>query len=272
MGRMEVDQAMRAYYERGEEAERLDGGMESGPLEFERTKELIGRFLPERSLDVVDVGGGPGQYAAWLADLGHRVHLVDPIPLHVQQAAAAHERVTAETGDARRLSRSDGSADVVLLLGPLYHLPERGERLEALAEAKRVLRSGGLLFAATISRFAALLDLLVNWDRLHEPEVFEMVEQSVHSGIFSGPGQGELFTTAYFHRPRELAEETTEAGFIDVELFQIEGPGFLVRDLAERWKDPARRNALLQAARLIEQEDEILALSSHLLAVAHRPD
>jgi len=77
-GPMEVDQAMRAYYERGDEAERLEGGMESGPLEFERTKELIGRFLPERSLDVVDVGDGPGHYAAWLADLGHRVHLSRP--------------------------------------------------------------------------------------------------------------------------------------------------------------------------------------------------
>jgi SAM-dependent methyltransferase len=269
---MDVDRAMRVYYEGGVEADRLGGGMESGPLEFERTKELIGRFLPDRSLDVVDVGGGPGAYAAWLADLGHRVHLVDPIPLHVQQATDAHERVTAEIGDARRLSRRDGSADVVLFLGPLYHLTERRERLEALAEARRVLRSGGLLFAAAISRFAALLDLLVNWDRLHEPEVFEMVEQSVRSGIFSGPGEGGLFTTSYFHLPSELAEETTEAGFADVQLFQIEGPGFLVSDLAERWNDRARRNALVQAARLVEQEPEILALSSHLLAVARRPD
>ena len=144
--------------------------------------------------------------------------------------------------------------------------------MKALTEAKRVLRSGGLLFAAAISRFAALLDLLVNWDRLHEPQVFELVEQSVRTGVFTGPGEDGLFTTAYFHLPKELAEETTEAGFIDVEVFQIEGPGFLVRDLAERWNDPARRNALLQAARLIEQEDEILALSSHLLAVARRPD
>jgi len=263
---------MRVYYERGVEADRLGGGMESGPLEFERTKELIGRFLPERSLDILDVGGGPGAYAAWLAELGHRVHLVDPIPLHVQQATAAHDRVTAETGDARHLSRDDGSADVVLLLGPLYHLTERQQRLEALAEARRVLRSGGLFFAAAISRFAALLDLLVNWDRLHEPEVFELVERSVRSGIFSGPGEGGLFTTAYFHLPSELAEETTEAGFTGVELFQIEGPGFLVRDLAERWTDPARRNTLVQAARLIEQEPEILAMSSHLLAVARRPD
>ena len=102
--------------------------------------------------------------------------------------------------------------------------------------------------------------------------MFKLVEQSVRTGVFTGPGEGGLFTTSYFHLPSELAEETTEAGFTDVELFQIEGPGFLVRDLAERWNDPARRNALLQAARMVEQEPEILALSSHLLAVARRPD
>lgn len=269
---MELNPAIRVYYERGEEAARLDGGMASGPLEFERTQELIRRFIPGGALDIVDVGGGPGLYASWLADLGHRVHVVDPIALHVQQAAGAHERVTAETGDARRLSRGDESADVVLLLGPLYHLPQRRERMEALSEARRVLRRGGLLFAAAISRFAALLDLLVNWNRIHEPEVFELVERSVRTGVFSGPGEGGLFTTSYFHLPGELAEETSEAGFGDVELFQIEGPGFLAPDLSERWKDPARKNALIEAARLIEQEPDILALSSHLLAVARRGD
>ena len=262
---------MRNYYESGVEEDRLGGSMDSGPLEFKRTQELIQRFLPEGSLDVLDIGGGPGAYATWLADLGHKVHVIDPIPLHVQQAAAAHERVTAETGDARRLTQDDESADIVLFLGPLYHLTDRRERLEALTEAKRVLRTGGLLFAAAISRYAALLDLLVNWDRMHEPLIFELVEESVRTGVFSGPGEGGLFTTSYFHLPSELTEETTEAGFTDVELFQIEGPGFLVRDLAERWNDPVRRSALIQATRLVEREPEILALSSHLLAVARRP-
>ncbi|HEV7534979.1 MAG TPA: tyrosine-type recombinase/integrase [Acidimicrobiia bacterium] len=107
------------------------------------------------------VGGGPGAYAAWLCDRGDRVHVVDPIPLHVEQATAAHPRVTGEVGDARHLQQESGSVDAILLMGPLYHLVERPERLRALAEAKRVLRPGGVLLAAAISRFAELLDLLV---------------------------------------------------------------------------------------------------------------
>jgi ubiquinone/menaquinone biosynthesis C-methylase UbiE len=160
---------------------------------------------------------------------------------------------------------------VVLLLGPLYHLPERKERLTALREARRVLRPGGRLFAAAISRFAALLDLLVNWDKMHEPGVFELVEESVRTGVFAGPGEEGLFTTSYFHLPSELSEELSQAGFQDVEVFQVEGPGFLVSGFTDRWNDPVRKKTLLRAARLVEREPEMLAASSHLLAVARLP-
>lgn len=159
---------------------------------------------------------------------------------------------------------------MVLLLGPLYHLTERNERLTAVVEVMRVLRPDGLLFAAAISRFAALLDLLVNWNKIHEPEVFELVEESARTGIFAGPGEGGLFTTSYFHLPSDLAEEISEAGFRDVEVFQIEGPGFLVADFSDRWNGPVRKEALLRAARLVELEPEMRGASSHLLAVARR--
>ena len=145
------------------------------------------RFLPGGPLEILDVGGGPGICAAWLADQGHEVLVVDPIPLHAEQAAAAHPDVIAEVGDAQRLvtprdlAQGDESFDVVLLLGPLYHLIEREERLLALREARRVLRPSRLLFVAAISRFVALLDLLVNHDRLHEPEISRLVEESLRT-------------------------------------------------------------------------------------------
>src|SRR5215211_9253937 len=116
-------------------------------LELLRTRELLLRQLPLPPAVVLDVGGGPGVHAAWLAGRGYRVHLVDVVPEHVR-AAAEHGLVTAEVGDARRLTQADGSVDAVLLLGPLYHLVARAERLSALAEARRVLRPGGVLLAA----------------------------------------------------------------------------------------------------------------------------
>jgi SAM-dependent methyltransferase len=169
-------------------------------------------------------------------------------------------------GDARELDEPTGSVDVVLLLGPLYHLTEAADRLGALGEAHRVLRSGGLLFSAGISRYAALLDLLVRLDRLHEPDVWVRVREAVATGVFRGHAEG-LFTTAYFHLPEELEEELSSAGFSEIEVFNIEGPGFLVDNFADRWADPAKREAMLEAARLVEQAPSMMGASSHLLAV-----
>jgi SAM-dependent methyltransferase len=266
-GHPDFDSAIRAYYDKGKEAQRLSEGQ--GRLEFERTKELIRRFLPKDELDILDIGGGPGVYAGWLREAGHRVHIVDPIPLHVEQA---RERgLSAEVGDARQLVQGDDAFDAVLLLGPLYHLPNKADREKSLREANRVLRPEGLLFAAAISRYAALLDLLVNWDRLHEPGVMEVVEESIRTGAFRGPGEGHLFTSAYFHLPSELRAEISREGFDDVRVFHVEGPGFLVPDLEARLDDPSRREALMNAIRLVEEDESMLA-SSHLLAVARALD
>lgn len=258
-----------AFYEAGREAARLSDGSLAGPLEFERTTELIGRFLAPAPLRVLDVGGGPGSYAAWLTARGDDVLLIDPVPLHVEQAR--ERSLAAEIGDARHLRYADAAFDVVLLMGPLYHLIGATDRAQALGQARRVLRPGGLLIATAISRFAALLDLLVRLDRLHEPGVLAHVEEAVRTGVFLGHEQ-RLFTTAFFHLPTQLRQEITAAGFQSCDVLSIEGPGFLVSDFDARWADPARRDALLSAARLVEREPEMLGAASHLLAAARAPD
>jgi len=90
-----------AFYEAGREAARLSDGSLAGPLEFGRTTELIGRILEPPPLRVLDVGGGPGNYAVWLTARGDEVLLVDAVPLHVEQAR--ERSLAAEIGDARQL-------------------------------------------------------------------------------------------------------------------------------------------------------------------------
>jgi len=262
---VELRPEITAYYEQGREAQRLSEARTGGPLEFARTIELISRYLAPAPLEVLDVGGGPGSYARWLHDRGDDVTLVDPVALHVEQARA--QSLRAEVGDARRLAQPDRCADVVLLMGPLYHLVEEDGRARALAEAHRVLRPGGLLIATAISRSAALQDMLVRLDRLHEPDVMAIVERAFRTGVFDGSPAG-LFTTAFFHSPGQLRDEVTGAGFEAVDVLGIEGPGFLVGDLETRWQDPARREALLTAARLVEAEPDMLGAANHLMAAA----
>lgn len=262
------------YYAQGREAARLEVGI--GPLESTRIKELIGRFIPGPPAVIVDVGGGPGIYACWLAKRGYEVHLVDAVALHVEQAEQASLRqpeaslASCRLGDARRLDYADAFADGVLLLGPLYHLAEHADRMAALEECRRIPRPGGVLLAVGISRFASLHVGLVRW-WIDDPDFQAMVRSELADGRHNPPANWPgLFTTAYFHHPDELKQEISLAGFEHGATLAVQGAGWLVPDFEARWNEPTQREALLMAVRWTEGEPATLGLSPHLLAVARK--
>jgi ubiquinone/menaquinone biosynthesis C-methylase UbiE len=262
------------HYEQVSESSRLNTGVFQ--IERARTEELILRRLSSAPATVFDIGGGAGPYALWLAERGYHVHLVDLVPKHVEQARAASARqagfplVSAEVGDARELSFPDSSADAVLLLGPLYHLLERDHRLQALREAHRVVRPGGFVWGAGISRFASFFDSLSAG--FFKSAVFApILERDLAEGQHRNPTDNPMyFTDAYFHRPGELSREFLAAGFDVVEVVAIEGPGWLARDFENLWKDPAQRERLLECVRKVEREPSILGASAHIMCVGQK--
>jgi ubiquinone/menaquinone biosynthesis C-methylase UbiE len=264
-----LDEEVSAYYESGKEARRLDT---IARLEEVRTRELIERCFPPPPAVVLDVGGGPGAFAFWLAERGYEVHLSDPVPVHVEQALAASREAqrplaSAVIGDARELDRADRSADAVLMLGPLYHLTERADRLRALTEARRVLRPGAPLLAAAISRVAPVIDGL-HKEFLLDPEFEAIVDRDLRDGQHRNPTRRPgWFTTAYFHLPAELGRELADAGFTEVEVLAVEGIAKLLADL-EQWLDSAgRRELLLRTLRRLEREPSVLGATGHLAAI-----
>ena len=265
-----------AYYEQtAAEIPRLAKGR--GLLERARTEELLERYLPPPPATVLDVGGGPGVYACWLARRGYEVHLIDVVPLHVEEARRAsegqpeHPIASLAVGDARSLDHGDESADAVLLLGPLYHLTEHRDRIAALREAQRVLRPGGILLAASIVRFASALYGLFE-DCLHFPDYDRVVARDLAEGQHRGRSEPPLyFTTSYLHRPEEVAAEIEEAGLRHETTLAIEGVGWLLRkNFEHHWNDPDRRRRLLDLLRTLEAEPTLLGASSHLMAVARK--
>jgi ubiquinone/menaquinone biosynthesis C-methylase UbiE len=220
------------------------------------------------------VGGGAGVYAFPLAQQGYQVHLIDPVELHLEQArfhaiASKHTLASISRGDARYLSVSSGSADAVLLLGPLYHLIERSDRVQALREAARILKPQGVLFAAAVCRFASLIDGLSN-GFFRAPEFRKIVARDLASGQHRNPtNDPAYFTTAYFHRPEDLISEVREAGFGDVQIIAVEGPVWSTAQFPEAWNDPVQRQCLMEFLSLIEREPSVQGASAHLIAVAH---
>jgi hypothetical protein len=152
-------------------------------------------------------------------------------------------------------------------MGPLYHLPSAADRQRALVEARRVLEPSGLVVVAAISRYASALDGLAR-QLAGDPAFVRMRDQDLRDGQHrNATMRPDYFTTSYFHKPEDLRTELETAGFHDVCVFGVEGPGWIVSDFEDRWADDALRADILNVARAVESEPSILGASAHLLAV-----
>jgi SAM-dependent methyltransferase len=263
-----------SYYEQFAEESRLNSTA-AFKLEFARTKDILERCLPPAPARIVDVGGAAGGYSAWLAAKGYSVHLVDASERLVEHArrlnaSLAHPIESLTVADARGLPQADAAADVVLVMGPLYHLPDETDRIAALREALRVLVPSGLVVVAGISRYASAMASFVRSLAL-DPAFTRIWKRDLIDGQHrNDSGTLDYFTTAYFHKPEDLRREIEAAGFVGVSVLGVEGPGWPLGDLEERWADPELRANILDVARALEAEPSMLGASAHLLGLGRK--
>jgi len=261
------------YY--NQQPEREWERLERHRTEFAVTLRALAEHLPPPPARVLDCGGGPGRYAIELARQGYEVILFDLSSkcLRLAEEKAAEAGVTLasyEQGTATDLSRfSSASFDIVLLMGPLYHLLEEEERRQALAEAWRVLRPGGFLFAAFLSRYAVL-----RWAAVHEPiwplEQAERLERLMTTGVLPPRGAEDLGFVAHFAHPTEVIPLCRQAGFEVLTVLGVEGLISMIESgvnalSGEAWERWADLNYRLAA------DPSIHGCVEHLLAVAVKP-
>ena len=261
-------------YNKGIEKNRLHKGL--GLIEFARTKEILLEKLPPAPAVICDIGGAYGEYSYWLASLGYEVYLYDLSEKNIEMAHKFGKKCgitlrCAEVADARSIPRPDESADAILLFGPLYHLTERTERNKCLAECKRLLKPGGLLFTANITAYASTLHFVSIYDKKRRPAldsdaVFEGLMRTVKTGVHTGGGLG----LGYFHKPEELKTEIEDAGFLDVDIRGVIGPCWLIRNLDRAWKNEKKRENIMRVVRLLEKEESIMGLSTHFLSISRK--
>ena len=263
------------YYNVFDEQTRLSENW--GQIEFIRTQIIISRYLNKTPSVILDVGGAAGRYSCWLAKEGHEVHLIDPVPLHIEQAQAASDNqpeaplASCNVGDARQLEFNDEIAEAVLLLGPLYHLVEVEDRNRCLSEAYRVLKRGGYLFAAGISRFASTIDGLASGYFL-DPVFRRIMREDLETGRHQNPTkQPAYFMDTFFHHPDELRSEVSGSGFEIAGLFAIEGISYLMKEFDKNWNIEDNRRFLLEIIGKIEEEASLIGASPHIMCVGVKP-
>ena len=204
---------VRKFYE--ENAELEAGRLDRHRTEFAVTLRALVDHLPALPARLIDVGGGPGRYALELARRGYAVTLVDlssrQVDMALSDARDESVTLTGTEGDARDLSAfADASFDALLLLGPLYHLFTEADRAQAVAEASRVLRPGGVVFAAAILRYAP-----IRWAAKHDPELLLREPAATRAILEEGqlrPPPGG-FIDAYCMKPDELDPLMAAHGF-----------------------------------------------------------
>lgn len=201
--------------------------LERHRTEFALTCRALEEHLPSPPAQILDVGGGPGRYTLHLAQLGYRVVLLD---LSQKSLDLALEKATELGiylppplhGDATALpAEYSEQFDAVLLLGPLYHLLAAEARLAAVREAFRVLRPGGYVFAAFITRFAPLRDVAIhapNWILQH-PDRFRLL---LEDGL-NPAHEDSAFPDSFFVHPDEITPLMTDGGFEALALQGCEG-------------------------------------------------
>ena len=222
---------------------------------------------------ILDVGGGPGRYAVALAAAGHRVTLLDLSPrmlLRARDHAEDRKVVLAGLvqGSASNLSQFDNASfAAVLLLGPLYHMPEAEDRFQALREACRVLAPGGTLLAAFLTRYAPLRHLART-----APERLLLqshrYETLLESGTLPAPLDDDELPAGYYAQPDEIAPLLTAAGFDPPRLLAAEGIVDGIEERVAALRGPAW-DAWADLNYDLADDPALLASASHILAIAH---
>ena len=155
---MEVLKALSEYYGSYNEDNRLCS--QHGSVEFLTTMHYVDKYL-KPGMRVLEIGAATGRYSHTLARRGYKVDAVELVSHNIDIFNAntqPGEDVNIYQGNAKNLNMlADDTYDITLLLGPMYHLFTVSEQLEALQEAIRVTKIGGVIFAAYCGNEATMV-------------------------------------------------------------------------------------------------------------------
>jgi len=235
-------------------------------FEFEITKKMLEKHMKKGK--VLDIGGGPGRYSIYLAQLGYDVTLVDlsdgNINLAKQKANEFGVDIKAYQCDARDLSKLDlGQFDNILLMGPLYHLFKEEDRAKCVLEAKKHLAKDGVLFASFISLSAGLNYYL---DECPQNLIYETALDLFDRMENDESWSGSAFTEATFINNIEIIPFFDKLGFKKITLFGQEGITATRLSFLNACEDKVRELYLNISLRLCENP-QYFAYSSHIMYV-----
>ena len=230
-----------------------------GIVEFETTMHHLHRFLQPGQM-VLDIGAGTGRYASALMAEGYRVKAVELVRRNIEVFRQRESEADVVQGDARDLSfLPDATADVTLLLGPLYHLVGDGEKVRALREARRVTKPGGLIFVAYLMNEYSILSYCFDEERIVDLQARGVVDEAFHVRTL----EGELYD---YVRLEDVDRLNGEAGLERVTVFSPDGAADYMRTRLNRMSE-ATFSRFLSYQKSISERRDLIGAGSHIVDV-----
>ena len=230
-----------------------------GIVEFETTMHHLHRYLSP-GMHLLDIGAGTGRYASALMAEGYDVKAVELVRRNIEVFLKREPTANVVQGDARHMPfLPTASADITLLLGPLYHLIGDDEKVKALKEASRVTKPGGLIFVAYLMNEYSILSYCFDEDRIDALMESGAVDSDFH--IQAGPD--ELYD---YVRLTDIDRFNRQAGLKRVTIFSPDGPADYMRTRLNRMSD-ATFARFIEFQKHVSERPDLLGAGSHVVDV-----
>lgn len=242
--------------------------LERHKIEFDITKRYLDEYLNGDNLEIFDIGGGPGRYALYLAEKGHKVTLLDLSKRNIEVAKekAMERGISLERyihGNALELGEFEQRYDVVLLMGPLYHLIKESERKKAVEEALKKLKPNGIIVASFISNYAPLQDYL------SDVYPIESVDRLLNYLIKGENKLLEGFTTAYFIDYREAKSFMKSFGLTELLFAGVENI-LCSKEKEINMLEESEYRKWLEIGYQLSRDENVIGTSQHFLYIGRK--
>ncbi|MBR6664825.1 MAG: class I SAM-dependent methyltransferase [Lachnospiraceae bacterium] len=239
-------------------------------IEFLNTTRILDELLGENQ-KILDCAAGTGIYAFHLADKGHDVTATDITPRHVevmnQTLASKSYDMTTGVMDATDMSRfADESFDVVLNMGPFYHLIDEDQRQKCMAECLRVLKKGGLLLTAYIPRF-----YVFQYVALSDKNFLDagLAKQLVTTGVLHHDDEKCFWTDTYYATKEEMEHLYKEYGLEITDHFAQDGLTPTFAATVDHWTEEEFK-IWCDYHYSVCRESSLLGASNHVIIVGKK--
>ena len=239
-------------------------------IEFETTvrvmEELIGT-----DKKILDCAAGTGIYAFHFADRGHEVTATDITPRHVEIMNRILEekdyKMHTAVLDATDMSMfADESFDVVFNMGPFYHLIDEEQRNKCMEESLRVLKKGGLIFTAYISRY-----YIFQYIAMHDKQFLDrkLSKQLMQTGILRHDDEKCFWTDSYYATKKEMEQLYMQNGVEVIDHFAQDGLAPMLASVVDIWNKEEFR-IWCDYHYGVCREESILGASNHVIIVGKK--